>query len=302
MVRNILSRNALALEERFSHLAANHPCLGRAQNKGRIHLPVSPACNIKCRFCTRAFNAEQTRPGVARGVLPVPKAAEIVGRAVELVPELSVVGIAGPGDSLASDHAIACFQSLQGKFPQLIGCMSTNGLRLPERAQDIADAGVRSVTVTVNAVDADILSRIVEYIVLDGRKQSGPAAMQKLIDRQLAGIQKLVALGVLVKINTVLVPGVNDAHVEEIARTCAALGASIMNVMPLIPQGEFEGWDAPDCFVLAEAREAVEKHIPVFRHCQHCRADACGVLGKDDVSAELYKDFPIDAQETFSHG
>ena len=37
-----------------------------AHNKfARIHLPVSPACNIQCRFCKRGFNKWEIRPGVA---------------------------------------------------------------------------------------------------------------------------------------------------------------------------------------------------------------------------------------------
>jgi len=300
MPMNLLDRQALGLEERFALLAKSHPCLGRAHNKGRLHLPVSPACNIKCRFCTRAFNSEEDRPGVARKVLPVGEAAAIVEKALSLVPELTVVGVAGPGDSLATGHALRCFQEISARFPELIGCLSTNGLALPENAEAIARAGVRSVTVTVNAVDPGILGRIVEHVVLEGKRRSGPEAMAAMIARQQAGIRALDRLGVLVKINTVLIPGVNDGHIEEIARACASLGASIMNVLPLIPQGEFAGSEAPSCEELDAARRACERHLPIFRHCQHCRADACGVIGKSDVSAQLYEN--LDIEETFSHG
>ena len=39
-------------DEKFKHLAKTHPCLGgEAHFKyGRIHLPVSPTCNIQCKF------------------------------------------------------------------------------------------------------------------------------------------------------------------------------------------------------------------------------------------------------------
>lgn len=51
----------------FEHLAKTHPCLGgEAHFKyGRIHLPVSPACNIQCKFCKRGFNKSEIRPGVS---------------------------------------------------------------------------------------------------------------------------------------------------------------------------------------------------------------------------------------------
>ena len=58
--------------------------------------------------------------------------------------------------------------------------------------------------------------------------------------------------------------------------------------------------EAPGCFQLNEAREAAEKYLPVFRHCQHCRADACGIPGKGDLSSLLYE--TNDIPQTFSHG
>ncbi|MDR1604770.1 MAG: radical SAM protein [Gracilibacteraceae bacterium] len=287
------------ISEKFSHLVMNHPCLGRAPHRGRLHLPVSPACNIKCRFCTRSFNRRENRPGVTRSVLPVAEAMEVVAQAIQLCPEISVVGIAGPGDSLATDHALDCFRRLREEYPDLIGCLSTNGLSLPQQARAIAAAGVHSVTVTVNAVDPAIQAQIIDWIALDGRRLSGAAAAAVLIDSQLTGIRLLSELNILVKINCVLIPSLNGAHIGEIARVTAAAGAAIINIIPLIPQGDFADWPAPDCDDLQQARSAAERFLPVFRHCRHCRADACGLLGRD-VSAELYRD--VSAENTFSHG
>jgi nitrogen fixation protein NifB len=285
--------------EKFRDLADNHPCLGHAPNKGRLHLPISPACNIKCRFCTRLFNNYEERPGVARSVIDTSQASNIIDKALELCPEISVVGVAGPGDSLATSHAVNCLKEIHDKYPHLIGCISTNGLALPDRVQDIIDAGISSVTVTVNAVDPEIQAQIIEYIVYEGKLLTGVDAAKILISHQLEGIKALVEAGVFVKVNSVLIPGLNDEHLSEIAQTVSLLGCGIMNIIPLIPQGDFINYSEPTCDELADAREGVERYITVFRHCQHCRADACGLLGKD-VSGSLYED--VDAENTFSHG
>ncbi len=52
------------------HQLERHPCFdGEAHGKfGRLHLPVSPLCNIHCRFCQRSFNRCDRRPGVSAGV------------------------------------------------------------------------------------------------------------------------------------------------------------------------------------------------------------------------------------------
>jgi nitrogen fixation protein NifB len=157
---------------------------------------------------------------------------------------------------------------------------------------------VRTVTVTVNAVDSDIGARVISHIVLNGVAYTGAEAAGILIGRQLEGIRLVSSLGAVVKINTVLIPGVNDTHIEAIAKAVKEAGASIYNLIPLIPQHEFVGSPAPDCRMLNEARAAAEKHIPIFRHCQHCRADACGIPGKNEFSSKLYGG----GFETFSHG
>ncbi len=278
-----------------------HPCFSaRAHTKfGRIHLPVSPACNIQCRFCRRGFNKWEKRPGVAASLVAPEDSARIVERARRVCPELTVVGIAGPGDPLATEHALAALRLVHGRFPDLILCLSTNGLTLPEKAEEIAAVGVRALTVTVNAVDAEMLARICAYVRLDGITFTGVEGAGRLIAAQLKGIKKMVRLGVTVKINTVLIPGINDMNIGEIARTVSAAGASMINVIPLIPQFEFASLPRPTADGLKKAQDEAGAHVSVFTHCRQCRADACGVPGAGkDYGLELYGR----VAPTFSHG
>jgi nitrogen fixation protein NifB len=276
-----------------------HPCFGEsAHNKfGRLHLPVSSACNIQCRFCNRAFNRDEIRPGVASGILRPEDAAETVRRALELCPDITVVGIAGPGDTLATNSAIEAFRAVHREYPELIKCLSTNGLMLPDRAEELVEVGVSSVTVTINAVDPLILNRVVSYIAFDGRLITGPE-MGILTERQLEGIRIMSDLGAVIKVNTVLIPGINDFHIEDIARAARDAGAHKYNIIPLIPQHEFADAAPPDCEALFAAKAAAAPYLDVFHHCKHCRADACGIPGVSDLSEALYGG----RMETFSHG
>jgi nitrogen fixation protein NifB len=156
------------------------------------------------------------------------------------------------------------------------------------------------VTVTVNGVDPEIVGRIVGTVVYGGQVMTGTQAASILISRQLEGIRKMNELGVLVKINTVLIPDVNAHHIGDVARATAEAGALRVNVIPLIPQNGFASCSAPTCDELQQAREAAEQHLEVFRHCQHCRADACGIPGVGrDFGKELYD---TQVPNTFSHG
>lgn len=286
----------------YEALQKSHPCFGgHANNAGRIHLPVSPGCNIGCRFCERSINMTEQRPGVAAKVISPEEALEVLGEALALCPEITVAGIAGPGDTLATDYALETFRLIDKKYPDLIKCMSTNGLLLDERAEEIVEAGVDTLTVTVNAVDPAIEARLNRFIVFHGARYEGEGAAAILIGNQLKGIKKVAAAGVTVKVNTVLVPSVNDEHIEDIARTVSEAGASIYNIIPLIPQHELRDVPAPDCAMIATARACAEQYIDVFRHCQHCRADAVGVPGQSEFGDQIYQK-RIAVEETFSHG
>jgi nitrogen fixation protein NifB len=222
-----------------------------------------------------------------------------VERALKVCPEITVVGIAGPGEPLATDHAIDTLRLVHEQFPGLINCLSTNGLMLPDKAAAIAGAGVRTLTVTVNAVNARIQKEICSHVRLHDLFITGEEAARRLIAAQLSGIRQMVKLGVFVKINTVLIPGVNDRHIAEIAALTSKAGASIINIIPLLPRFEFASRVPPSPEELEKARHEAGKTLPVFTHCRRCRADACGVPGSGtDFGRELYGG----VEPTFSHG
>ncbi|MDR0703771.1 MAG: radical SAM protein [Planctomycetaceae bacterium] len=288
---------AVLFHDKPSH---KHPCFHSEahQKYGRIHLPVSPFCNIQCRFCVRSRNEFEQRPGVTKDILKPEQAVGIVERALRLCPEITVVGIAGPGDTLASEDAVKTFMLIHEKYPELIQCLSTNGLRLPDYIGQLPQIGVKTLTVTVNAVKPEIVSNIVAYIVWNGKKISGIPMGEILVSRQLEGIRRASESGLTIKVNTVLIPGINDGHIEEIAQTVSEVGASLYNIIPLIPQGELAGITPPDCHEKQNAKMIASRYLEVFEHCKHCRADACGIPGKKDFSSQLYQE----KMETFSHG
>ncbi|GHV12789.1 hypothetical protein FACS1894219_06380 [Clostridia bacterium] len=279
---------------RVKILEIEHPCFasGKPNNKGRIHLPVSPGCNITCAFCSRAVNSDRTvqRPGVTGEVLTPQEALEVVRNSVAIAPEITVVGIAGPGDTLLTPYALETFRLVKAEFPDLLRCMSTNGLLLPKKADEIIEIGIDTLTVTVNAVAPEILRQIIFDVNPD-----------KLIANQLEGIKILSAAGVTIKVNTVLVPGINDAHIEDIAKTVSEAGAKVYNIIPLIPQNMLSHISAPKCEEIDSARVQAEQYLRVFRHCQHCRADAIGVPGGKDYGEQIYAN-RLKQENTFSHG
>jgi nitrogen fixation protein NifB len=263
-----------------------HPCFGGDHQKnGRIHLAVAPRCNIQCGYCTRKHDCvNESRPGVTSHIQTPAEALETVRTVMAsrtLGSVIKVVGIAGPGDPLANDETFETFRLIGAEFPHLIKCLSTNGLLLPDRIEQLQQIGLQSLTVTVNALDPEIGARIYSHIRYNGQRHTGVEAARLLISNQLEGIAQAVDCGMTVKVNTVLIPGVNDQQVPIIAEKIKELGAFVMNVMPLIPQARFAGVAAPSPEFLEQIRSANEQIIGQFRHCRQCRADAIGLIGQD---------------------
>ena len=268
-------------------LASKHPCYSaESQHKyARMHLPVAPACNIQCNYCNRLYDCvNESRPGVTSEILTPDQALAKIGVVNSRLDNLAVIGIAGPGDALANwKKTRATLVGIRERYPDLIPCLSTNGLMLPQYAQELVDLGVRHVTVTVNSIDPILSEKIYSHIEWEGVRSHGQAAMKKLLDNQMEGIRLLSCRGVLIKVNIVMIPGVNEAHIPEVVKAVKEAGASLTNIMPLIPASGSAFAHLPQTSNkdVSSMRENCQAYLPQMRHCQQCRADAIGLLTQD---------------------
>lgn len=266
---------------------AKHPCFNfSAKHKyGRIHLPVAPECNMQCNYCSRKFDcANESRPGVTSAVLSPRQALDYLSVALEKCGDISVVGIAGPGDPFANAaETMETLKLVRKKYPDMIFCLSSNGLGIGPYISEIADMGVTHVTLTVNAVDPEISKNIYSWMRTNKKVYRGTKAGEMLIEKQRDAIIELKKHGITVKINTIIIPGVNDFHIPEVAAEIKKLGADIMNCIPVYPTKDsvFGEIDAPSEESVYKIRREIA-FMPQMTHCARCRADAAGLLGKDN--------------------
>lgn len=264
-----------------------HPCFN-AKVKGqfgRVHLPVAPKCNILCNYCNRKFDCvNESRPGVTSSVLSPTQAIAYLERVLEAEPRITVAGIAGPGDPFANPkETIETLRLIRQRFPKLLLCLASNGLGLSLYLDELAELQVSHVTITVNTVDPEIGAKIYSW-VRDGKViYRGRQAAEVLLARQLEAIVGLKARGIVVKINTIVIPGVNDHHVEAVARKMAELGVDLLNCMPVYPNADtpFGEIPEPEPEKMAAIQAAAGEFLPQMRHCTRCRADAVGLLDAD---------------------
>ncbi len=279
--------NENQLTESLQEKTQKHPCYSFEAHRSyaRMHLPVAPACNISCNYCNRKFDCvNESRPGVTSEVLKPEPAKRKFDRVKAEIGQLSVVGIAGPGDALANwENTRQTIELIRAENPDMGFCLSTNGLMLPEYAEEIANLGVTHVTVTMNCLDSAIGAKIYKYIYYKGTRYEGEEGVKILTENQIKGIQLLAKLDVVVKINIVMIPGINESHIPEVVKKVKELGVYITNIMPLIPaQGSvFETFPQTSMKDIKRMRTLCELDILQMKHCKQCRADAIGLLGED---------------------
>lgn len=266
---------------------SRHPCFNPAVKGqyGRAHLPVAPQCNIKCNYCNRRYDCvNESRPGVTSTILSPEQALIYMERVLEKEPRISVAGIAGPGDPFASpDETMETLRLIRGRYPEMILCLASNGLSIGPFVAELAALQVSHVTITINAVDPAVGEKIYGW-VRDGKVlYRGRQAAELLLSRQLAAVTALKEQGITVKINSILIPGVNDHHILEVAARMKELGADLFNCMAMFPNAgtPFAHIREPGKEEVAALRSRAEQYLPQMRHCTRCRADAVGLLDSD---------------------
>jgi nitrogen fixation protein NifB len=189
----------------------DHPCYSEEAHHyfARMHVAVAPACNIQCNYCNRKYDcSNESRPGVVSEKLTPEQATRKVIAVANEVPQLSVLGIAGPGDACYDwKKTKATFQAVAAQIPDIKLCLSTNGLALPDHVDEIMDMNIDHVTITINVVDPQLGVAIYPWIFYKNRRWTGLEASQILLERQMLGLEMLAERKILVKVNSVMIPG-----------------------------------------------------------------------------------------------
>jgi nitrogen fixation protein NifB len=271
---------------------SQHPCFNAKMRGiyGRVHLPVAPRCNIQCKYCDRKYDCvNESRPGVTSAILTPKQAMTYLDFVLEKVKNISVVGIAGPGDPFANPReTMETLRLIRAKHPEMICCLATNGLGLAPHIDELATLNVSHVTITLNAVDPEIGSKIYSFVRY-GKRVLGPkTGFDVLLEKQLGAIARLKEKNITTKINTIIIPGINEDHVEAVAKKMAELGVDILNCIPFYPAkgAEFGSLEEPSKEAVTGIQKRAAQYLPQMYHCTRCRADAVGILGQSS-SAEV---------------
>jgi nitrogen fixation protein NifB len=172
---------------------------------------------------------------------------------------------------------------------------------LPDYVERIKALNVDHVTITINMVDPAVGEKIYPWVHYRRKRYRGIEGVKILHERQMEGLEALRAADILCKVNSVLIPGINDEHMKEVNAAVQERGAFLHNIMPLISAPEFgtyfglNGQRGPTPKELKQVQDECSGNLKLMRHCRQCRADAVGLLGEDrsqEFTKEKFMEMP----------
>ena len=204
---------------------SNAPGYSPQENKGTstLRLPVASLA-----FC-RMRHAPETKATTAMN------AAEVIAE-VDRHHDVAHVELDGPGDPLASMTAtLATTALLKQHRPDLTIGLTTIGIGGAQHAAELAAAGVQSITLLVETLDASTAEKLYAWIRPGKKTLALQEVVPLLLDEQAKAVPALVEAGLTVTLRTTVYPGINAHQIVSIAETMAELGASAMELVPFIP-------------------------------------------------------------------
>lgn len=210
-----------------------------------LRVSVTDRCNFRCVYCMpREVFGRDYRFLDRKELLSFEEIARLVRVAQGLgVEKVRITG----GEPLVRrdlERLIAQLADLGG----LDLTLTTNGSLLPQKAQTLADAGLRRVTVSLDALDDAVFASMNDV--------DFPVA------RVLAGIEAAAAAGLPVKVNMVVKRGVNDGAVLAMAGRFRGSG-HVLRFIEFMDVGSTNGWRLDDVVPAAEILAAIDAVHPL---------------------------------------
>ena len=265
----------------------HHPCFSNQRQDlwARIHLPVAKRCNVKCIFCDHQSGASchTSRPGYSARLM---SANEAIHRTLEernKNSNLKIIAISGPGEPLYNEETFETLEMIQSLDIDCKLCLSTNGVLLNEKTGKLVNLGVESISVSMSGINPEVVARIYEWAIIDGAIMRDLRMAKQIYSRQLKGIQHASRNGLIVKVNTILIPGLNTGDIQPLAKQISSAGAVLQNIVPLVPYCTSEELRPPTPNELKTARIIGSEFISQFHHCRQCRSDVVGIPGNDRI-------------------
>ena len=182
-----------------------------------LRLSVTDLCNLRCRYC-------MPEEGVPKKDHAAMLTEDEMILAVEAAASLGITKLRITGGEPLVKKNILSICRRAAAVPGIRElCMTTNGIRLPELAADLREAGVRRLNISLDTLNPEKYAQITRCGVLSDALAGIRAALE-------AGFDKI-------KLNAVLIGGFNDDEIEDLAKLTLRYPLD-MRFIELMPMGE----------------------------------------------------------------
>ena len=213
--------------------------IGRTINY--LRLSVTDRCNLRCSYCMPAEGVDKVGHGDILSyeeLLRIARAAVAIG-----IKKIRITG----GEPLVRKNIIRFLQELAAipGLDQLV--LTTNGMLLDEMAGDLYAAGVQRLNISLDSLDPDTFMRISRCCGLP---------------RVLAGIETARSCGFPIKLNMVVMRGINDHEILDFAALASSTATAVrfIEYMPAIREQDWQRLVVPGSEIL----ERLERHVTLI--------------------------------------
>lgn len=217
-----------------------------------LQLPIAPRAQAGLRFAS---------PGKPGRTLLLAEAMGLIDQTLEQGRVLEMVELTGPGDPLATpDLTLECVMAIRNRYPELPITISTLGLGIKPLFAELVGFGVHF-NLQVDAVRPEVVAKIFTWVRPEKKTIPLTEVAPLLVEEQAKAIRACVKAITPLTISSTVYPGLNDEHIEEIARTVAKLGADTMTLRPFISCGAEDEPLGPTNGRLITLAGLVTKHL-----------------------------------------
>jgi cyclic pyranopterin phosphate synthase len=168
------------------------------RNIDYLRISITDHCNLKCYYCTPfsgRSHMQRSEILTYEEMLSIARAAAAAG-----ITKIRITG----GEPLVRKGVVEFCRMLSAIAGLKSLALTSNGIYLEEMAEALFKAGVHRVNISLDTLTPERFERITGY---------------NWLPRVLAGIKRAEQVGMHpIKINTVVMRGINDDEIEDLAR------------------------------------------------------------------------------------
>jgi cyclic pyranopterin phosphate synthase len=210
-----------------------------------LRISVTDRCNFRCTYCMPKEVYGSSYRFLPRAELLT---FEEIERLARIFSSQGVEKVRLTGGEPLLRREIEVLVGMLARIPGLDLTMTTNGSLLPQKAKELADAGLKRITVSLDSLDDEVFRALND--------------VDFPVERVLAGIEAAAAAGLPVKVNMVVKRGVNEDSVLPMARFFHGSG-HVLRFIEYMDVGHTNGWRLDDVVPAAEILAAIDAELPL---------------------------------------